>query len=115
MAKQRRVISSPLPPSLGSGQGGQANYSASKAGLIGLTKVCARELSRFDIKVNAVLPGYMATDMGKNLSNAVLQRIRRENVLNRTSDPEEVAEFIYRLTLMNSVSGQVFNLDSRIL
>jgi 3-oxoacyl-[acyl-carrier protein] reductase len=97
------------------GRIGQANYSASKAGLIGLTKTCARELGRFNIKVNAVLPGYLPTDMGHTLSDAVFERILRENALGRSSDPIEVAEFIYGLTLMCNVSGQVFNLDSRIL
>jgi len=97
------------------GREGQANYSASKAGLIGLTRACARELGRSNIKVNAVLPGYIATDMGEKVSEGIYQRVLRENALNRVSDPEEVADFIYHLSLMNNVSGQVFNLDSRIV
>jgi 3-oxoacyl-[acyl-carrier protein] reductase len=97
------------------GREGQANYSASKAGLIGLTRACAREIGRFNIKVNAVLPGYITTDMGEKVSDSIYQRILKENALNRVSDPEEVADFIYHLSLMNNVSGQVFNLDSRIL
>jgi len=97
------------------GREGQANYSASKAGLIGLTQACARELGRSNIKVNAVLPGYIATDMGEKVSDVIYQRVLRENALNRVSDPEEVADFIYHLSLMNNVSGQVFNLDSRIV
>jgi len=97
------------------GREGQANYSASKAGLIGLTRACARELGRSNIKVNAVLPGYIVTDMGEKVSDGIYQRVLRENALNRVSDPEEVADFIYHLSLMNNVSGQVFNLDSRIV
>jgi 3-oxoacyl-[acyl-carrier protein] reductase len=97
------------------GREGQANYSASKAGLIGLTRACARELGRFNIKVNAVLPGYITTDMGEKVSDSVYQCVLKENALNRVSDPEEVADFIYHLSLMNNVSGQVFNLDSRIV
>jgi len=97
------------------GREGQANYSASKAGLIGLTRACARELGRSNIKVNAVLPGYIATDMGETVSDGIYQRVLKENALNRVSDPEEVADFIYHLSLMNNVSGQVFNLDSRIV
>ena len=97
------------------GREGQANYSASKAGLIGLTKACARELGSFNIKVNAVLPGFIPTDMGIVVSDAVLERVVQENVLGRVSDPAEVAEFIYHLSLTNNVSGQVFNLDSRII
>lgn len=97
------------------GREGQANYSASKAGLIGFTKACAKEFGCFNIKVNAVLPGYMPTDMGDKVSGPILDRVLRENALNRVSDPGEVARFIYHLSLMNNVSGQVFNLDSRIL
>jgi len=97
------------------GREGQANYSASKAGLIGLTKACAHELGRFNIKVNAVLPGYIPTEMSGDISSDVRERILRENALHRVSDPREAAEFIYRLSLMNNVSGQVFNLDSRIV
>jgi 3-oxoacyl-[acyl-carrier protein] reductase len=97
------------------GREGQVNYSASKAGLIGLTRACARELGQFNIKVNAVLPGYIPTGMSDGVSTAVRERILRENTLHRISDCREVAEFIYRLSLMNNVSGQVFNLDSRIV
>ncbi len=97
------------------GREGQANYSSAKAGLIGLTKASAKELGPFNIKVNAVLPGYLPTDMGCNLSDVVHDRILKENVLGKASDPHEVADFIYHLSLMNNVSGQVFNLDSRIL
>ncbi len=96
------------------GREGQANYSASKAGLIGLTRAAAREFGRFNIKVNAVLPGYMPTDMGGNISDAILERILKDNALGRVSDPKEAAEFIFHLSLMNNISGQVFNLDSRI-
>ncbi len=97
------------------GREGQANYSSSKAGVIGLTKACAKELGRFNIKVNSVLPGYLVTDMGQTVSEAIQDRILKENVLGRASFPNEVADFIYYLSLMNNVSGQVFNLDSRIL
>jgi len=95
------------------GREGQANYSASKAGLIGLTRACAKELGRYDIKVNAVLPGYIPTDMGEKVQDRIYQRALKDNALCRVSDPEEVADFIYHLSLMNNVSGQVFNLDSR--
>jgi 3-oxoacyl-[acyl-carrier protein] reductase len=97
------------------GREGQANYSSAKAGLVGLTKASAKELGSFNIKVNAVLPGYLPTDMGSNMSDAVHDRILKENALGKASDPREVAGFIYHLSLMNNVSGQVFNLDSRIL
>jgi 3-oxoacyl-[acyl-carrier protein] reductase len=97
------------------GREGQANYSSAKAGLIGLTKAAAKELGPFNIKVNAVLPGYLPTEMGSNIPEAVHDRILKENTLGMASDPQEVADFIYHLSLMNNVSGQVFNLDSRIV
>ncbi len=97
------------------GREGQANYASSKAGVIGLTKACAKELGRSNIKVNSVLPGYLVTDMGQTVSEAVQDRILKENVLGRASTPNEIADFIYYLSLMNNVSGQVFNLDSRIM
>ena len=97
------------------GREGQAPYAASKAGLIGLTKAAAKELGGFNIKVNAVLPGYLPTAMGGSISEAIHERVLHENALNRVSDPQEVAEFIHHLSRMNNVSGQIFNLDSRIL
>jgi 3-oxoacyl-[acyl-carrier protein] reductase len=97
------------------GSEGQVNYSASKAGLLGLTRAVANELGQYSISVNAVLPGYLPTDMGRAAPSAVLERVSRENVLGRGSTAIEVAEFIYRLSLMENVSGQVFNLDSRIV
>jgi 3-oxoacyl-[acyl-carrier protein] reductase len=97
------------------GRAGQANYSAAKAGLIGLTRSTAKELGRFNIKANAVLPGFLATEMGSSVSGAAMDGIMEENSLGRSSTQEEVADFIYHLSLMQHVSGQVFNLDSRIL
>jgi 3-oxoacyl-[acyl-carrier protein] reductase len=96
------------------GRAGQANYSAAKAGLVGLTRSTAKELGRFNIKANAVLPGFLATEMGSSVSGAALDRIIEENSLGRSSTREEVADFIYHLSLMQHVSGQIFNLDSRI-
>lgn len=96
------------------GRAGQANYSAAKAGLIGLTKAMARELGPSDVKTNAVLPGYLETAMGRAVSSAIADRVRTDNVLGRANDPKEVAEFVYRLSRMRNVSGQIFNLDSRI-
>jgi 3-oxoacyl-[acyl-carrier protein] reductase len=116
MSRQRRGHIINISSIVGlQGREGQANYASSKAGLIGLTKTCAQELGQHNIKVNAVLPGYIHTGMGGVLSGANRDRILRDNVLGRSSDPREVAEFIYQLSLMDKVSGQVFNLDSRVL
>jgi len=97
------------------GREGQANYSASKAGLIGLTRACAKEFGPFNIRVNAVLPGYLSTAMGNELSKVVIDRIVQSNALGRVSNPVEVADFVHHLSFMQDVSGQVFNLDSRVL
>jgi 3-oxoacyl-[acyl-carrier protein] reductase len=116
MSKQRRGHIINISSIVGArGREGQAHYAASKAGLIGLTKAAAKELGRFNIKVNAVLPGYLSTDMGEKVPEAVRERVLWENALGRISDPQEVAEFVRHLSRMNNVSGQVFNLDSRIL
>lgn len=96
------------------GREGQANYSASKAGLLGLAMASAKEFGGFNIKINSVLPGYLSTDMGENISDVILERILKDNVLGRISSPTEVAEFVFQLSLTNNISGQVFNLDSRI-
>jgi 3-oxoacyl-[acyl-carrier protein] reductase len=116
MAKQRNGHIINIASIVGlQGREGQANYSSAKAGLIGLTKSSAKELGRFNIKVNAVLPGYIPTDMGSTVSDSIRDRVRSENALGRVSDPREIALFIQHLCLMNNVSGQVFNLDSRII
>jgi 3-oxoacyl-[acyl-carrier protein] reductase len=95
------------------GMVGAAAYSASKTGLMGLTLSTAREYGRRNIAVNAILPGYMPTDMGKAMPEASREAILGENVLGRGSTIEEVAQFVVRLVQMEGVSGQVFNLDSR--
>jgi 3-oxoacyl-[acyl-carrier protein] reductase len=97
------------------GKEGLAAYSASKSGLIGLTRTAAQELSRFNIMVNAVLPGYMLTDMGTGSSVRAKENAFKESLVKEFSNPKNVAEFICTVTEMNGITGQVFNLDSRIL
>ena len=67
------------------------------------------------IPVNAILPGVMETTMLAAVSPEVREQLRADNVLNRFSRPDDVAAFIGHLVGIRSVSGQVFNLDSRIL
>ncbi len=73
------------------GNAGQANYSAAKAGLIGLTKALARELGSRNITVNAVAPGYIATDMTANLAPQLVEAARQQIPLGRLGQPEDVA------------------------
>jgi 3-oxoacyl-[acyl-carrier protein] reductase len=95
------------------GRAGQAAYSASKAALLGLTYSAARELGRDNVRVNAVLPGYMPTDIGARAQGA-MQRAGEESLLGVLSSPAEVASFVLWLASTNNVTGQVFCLDSRI-
>lgn len=97
------------------GASGQAAYAASKAGLIALTKTAAKELGPYHIQVNVVLPGYLSTPMTRALLTRHREAILSDNVLGRGSDFHEVAQFILHLSKMKHVSGQIFNLDSRIL
>ena len=97
------------------GKEGLTAYSASKAGLIGLTKTAARELSRYNIMVNAVLPGFMLTDMGVDSSDMAKEKALKESLVKDYSGPDKVAEFIGNLAETRGITGQVFNLDSRVI
>jgi 3-oxoacyl-[acyl-carrier protein] reductase len=92
-----------------------ANYSASKAGVISLTKTAAREGGCFGIRLNTVLPGFHFTNMGGTASDEYINTIKKESVLNTTTDIKELAEFIVFLSQLKTVSGQVFNFDSRLI
>ena len=97
------------------GKSGLSAYSAAKAGLIGLTMSSAKELSRYNISVNAVLPGYMLTDMGSASTEKGKEQALKESIIKEYSDPDNTAEFICYLAGTKRVTGQVFNLDSRII
>lgn len=96
------------------GRAGQANYAASKAGLLGLTQSLAREVGAHNIRVNAILPGFLRTKLVGNLSELQLSHHAASNVLGRLNDLGEVARFALFVAAMQNVSGQVFQLDSRI-
>jgi len=96
------------------GKAGQPAYSASKAALLGLGRAAAVELAEYNIRVNAVLPGYMMTSMGKKAMNA-MEGAKEDSLIGRLSDPREVAEFVVFLLKTENITGQVFSLDSRIV
>jgi NAD(P)-dependent dehydrogenase (short-subunit alcohol dehydrogenase family) len=96
------------------GKPGQAAYSASKAALLGLTLTAAMELSEHNIRVNAILPGYMMTGMGLKEHKAI-ETARRESILQKLSDPADAAECIVWLLNTENITGQVFTLDSRVI
>ncbi|MBE9141984.1 3-oxoacyl-[acyl-carrier-protein] reductase [Planktothrix mougeotii] len=94
------------------GNPGQANYSAAKAGVIGFTKTVAKELASRGVTVNAVAPGFIATDMTKELKNT--EEILKFIPLGRYGEPQEVAGMIRFLAADPAaayITGQVFNVD----
>ncbi len=95
------------------GKKGQAAYSASKAALAGLTVSAAAELGRYNISVNAVLPGFMPTRMGAS-AEAAMKKAREDSFLGTLSDIEEAAFFIVELAGMKCVTGQVYPIESRV-
>jgi NAD(P)-dependent dehydrogenase (short-subunit alcohol dehydrogenase family) len=95
------------------GKFGLANYAASKAGLIGLTKTVAKELGRYNVNVNAVAPGYILTPLTRNLPQQVLDQALAETVLGRLGQPEDVANTILFLCsdLAKHITGEVIKVD----
>ncbi len=93
------------------GNAGQANYSASKAGVIGLTKSTAREVASRGITVNAVAPGFIVTDMTDALGDNVKDNILKNIPLNRFGEAKEVADVVVFLASNNYITGQVISVD----
>lgn len=96
------------------GRAGQSNYAASKAALLGLTQSLAKEVGSRDVRVNAVLPGFLRTKLVGTLTEEQLAGHCAANVLGRLNDFGEVVRFLVFLAGMRNVSGQIFQLDSRI-
>jgi 3-oxoacyl-[acyl-carrier protein] reductase len=95
------------------GNAGQVNYSAAKAGLIGLTKASARELAHWEILVNAVAPGLIETDMAAAISPEAREALLAQVPLKRIGTAREVAEMIGFLAggTAGYVTGQVFHVN----
>lgn len=74
------------------GNFGQCNYAASKAGVEGFTKTVARELATYNIRCNAVMPGFIDTPMVKSVPEKVIEKIKKEIPLKRLGTPEEIAD-----------------------
>ena len=93
-----------------SGNIGQANYAAAKAGLIAFTKSAAQELARYNITVNAMCPGFVETDMVTALSDDIQKALIAKIPLGRFGTPEEVATFVrYLVTEGDWITGQQLN------
>jgi 3-oxoacyl-[acyl-carrier protein] reductase len=96
------------------GKFGQANYAASKGGLIALTKTAARELGAFQIRVNAVAPGLVKTPMTENLSEAIVQKAVDEAALKRVTEATDVAAAVLFLLsdLSRQITGETLRVDA---
>jgi 3-oxoacyl-[acyl-carrier protein] reductase len=95
------------------GHGGQAAYSASKAGIIGLTKAVAKELASRNIRVNAVSPGFIGTDMTSHLNDETRQKMLGAIPLARLGNPEEVASAVLFLAsdAATYITGEVLKVN----
>lgn len=112
MLKQRSGTIINLSSVIGQiGNAGQANYAASKAGVIGLTKSAARELAARGITVNAIAPGFIETDMTDDLSDKVKELSKQQIPLNRFGTVEDVAKAAVFLSENKYITGQVINID----
>lgn len=95
------------------GNAGQANYAASKAGVIGLTKSMARELASRNITVNAVAPGFIATDMTAAMTEAAKEATLAQIPLKRVGEPKDISEMVAFLASDKAsyITGQVISVD----
>jgi 3-oxoacyl-[acyl-carrier protein] reductase len=95
------------------GNFGQTNYVAAKAGIIGMTKVWARELGRKGVRVNAVCPGFVETEMIRSVPPEILEKVKERIPLGRFASPEEIARVYLFLASDESsyISGAVISVD----
>ncbi len=117
MSKQRKGKIVNIASVVGEmGNAGQANYSASKAGVIGFTKTIAREFAQRGINVNAIAPGYIGTPMTDVLPEKAKEELRRMIPMERLGRPEDVAEAVLFLVSEASsyITGQVLNVNGGI-
>jgi 3-oxoacyl-[acyl-carrier protein] reductase len=99
------------------GQAGQANYSASKAGLIGLTKAVAREVASRGITVNAVAPGFIITELTKDLPDELQEAIRKQTPLGHFGTVDDIANAVAFLASDEAayITGQVLAVDGGLV
>jgi 3-oxoacyl-[acyl-carrier protein] reductase len=99
------------------GNFGQTNYVASKAGVIGMTQVWARELGKYHIRVNAVAPGFIATEMMRHIPEKILQSMVSRTPLGRMGQPEDIANAYLWLASDGAsfISGTVISVDGGVV
>src|SRR5204862_7064509 len=95
------------------GMAGQTNYSASKAGVIGFTKALAREVSRFGVRVNAVAPGFIETDMTASIDDNARKKLYAQIPLGKPGTAKQVARAVLYLSSEDAscITGQVLTMD----
>ena len=95
------------------GNKGQANYAASKSGIIGMTKSVAKELAPKNITVNSIAPGYIETDMTEKLSDSNKEQLLNSIPLNRLGNPDDIASMVCFLLSDEAgyITGQTINID----
>ena len=100
-----------------SGNAGQTNYAASKAGIIGFTKSLAKEVASRNITVNAVAPGFIETQMTAVLKEDIKEEIAKKIPLKRMGTPQDVANVVKFLASSDSsyITGQVIHIDGGML
>jgi len=93
------------------GNPGQANYSASKAGVIGFTKTCAKEFAKRGINVNAIAPGFIETEMTKNLNEEEILKVIPLGKLGTTEQIADLVDFLVSSEAGNYITGQTISID----
>lgn len=89
----------------------EVHYSAAKAGIIGMTKALAKEMGPSNIRVNAIAPGFIDTEMNKNLSKEDIEELEKEIPLKRIGTPKDVANSVYMLISNEYITGEVIKID----
>jgi 3-oxoacyl-[acyl-carrier protein] reductase len=99
------------------GNFGQTNYVATKAGVVGMTRVWARELGRFGIRVNAVAPGFISTEMITAMPEKILEGMRSRTPLGRLGDPRDIANAYLFLASDEAgfITGETLRVDGGIV
>ena len=95
------------------GLAGQTNYSAAKAGVVGFTKALSKEVARFGVRVNAIAPGFISTDMTASIDEATRKKLYAQVPMRKAGDPREVARMALYLAGEDAqyITGQVFTID----
>jgi 3-oxoacyl-[acyl-carrier protein] reductase len=108
-----RIINTSSMNFTGGGRPGVAHYSTAKAGIVGLTQTMAKEVGRFGLTVNAIAPGYVATELISQFSPDMIDRLQKQNPIGRLCQPEEVAALVTFLSSNQAgfINGELICMD----